>query len=35
MRAGRPEPAIRYYRRSLELDPRNENARAMLEKLGR
>lgn len=35
MLAGREEPAIRNYRKSLELDPRNANARAMLEKLGR
>jgi tetratricopeptide (TPR) repeat protein len=34
MLAGRKEAAIRNYRKSLELDPRNENARAMLEKLG-
>jgi tetratricopeptide (TPR) repeat protein len=35
MLAGRKEPAIRSYRKSLELDPRNANARTMLEKLGR
>ena len=35
MLAGRKEPAIRNYRKSLELDPRNANARAMREKLGR
>ena len=35
MLAGRQELAAANYRKSLELDPRNENARAMLEKLGR
>jgi tetratricopeptide (TPR) repeat protein len=35
MLAGRRDPAIANYRKSLALDPRNENARAMLEKLGR
>jgi predicted Zn-dependent protease len=33
--AGRRDAAIRNYRKSLVLDPRNENARAALEKLGR
>jgi cytochrome c-type biogenesis protein CcmH/NrfG len=31
---GRRELAIRNYRKSLRLDPTNENARAALEKLG-
>jgi tetratricopeptide (TPR) repeat protein len=35
MLAGRSELAIRNYRKSLQLDPSNENARAMLEKLQR
>lgn len=35
MLAGQNEPAIRNYRRSLELDPSNQNARSMLEKLER
>lgn len=34
MRLGRREPAIVNYKRSLELDPQNSNARVMLEKLG-
>jgi tetratricopeptide (TPR) repeat protein len=33
--AGRKEAAVRNYRKSLELEPRNENARAVLEELGR
>ena len=33
MMAGQREFAIQYYRKSLVLDPGNENARAMLEKL--
>jgi cytochrome c-type biogenesis protein CcmH/NrfG len=32
--AGRQELAIRNYRKSLRLGPSNENARAVLEKLG-
>lgn len=32
--AGLPEDAVRSYRRALALDPANENARQMLEKLG-
>jgi hypothetical protein len=35
MRAGQKEAAIRNYRTSLSLDPRNQNARAMLEQLER
>jgi hypothetical protein len=35
MLAGKQEAAIRSYRTSLELDPSNENARSMLEKLRR
>jgi tetratricopeptide (TPR) repeat protein len=35
MLAGRRELAIRNYRKSLELDPSNENARSMLQKLER
>jgi hypothetical protein len=35
MLAGKPEQAIRSYRKSLALDPANENARSMLEQLGR
>jgi Flp pilus assembly protein TadD len=34
MLAGRRELAVRNYRKSLQLDPGNQNARAMLEKLG-
>jgi hypothetical protein len=34
MSAGRPEAAIRSYRKSLELDPTNENARSILAQLG-
>jgi tetratricopeptide (TPR) repeat protein len=34
MKAGDREASIRSYRRSLELDPNNTNARDMLEKLG-
>jgi ankyrin repeat protein len=34
LNAGRDEEAIASYRRSLELDPRNANAEAMLERLG-
>lgn len=33
MEAGRREDAVRSYQRALALDPRNENARRMLEKL--
>ncbi len=32
--AGAPDQAIAHYRKSLDLDPANENARAMLKKLG-
>ena len=35
MLAGKPALAIRNYRKSLALDPSNENARSMLDKLGR
>jgi Tfp pilus assembly protein PilF len=35
VRAGQKESAIRNYRKSLALDPRNQNARAMLEQLER
>jgi hypothetical protein len=35
MLAGRPEPAIRNYQKSLRLDPTNENARSALQKLRR
>ncbi|HEX6434323.1 MAG TPA: hypothetical protein VFZ87_08760 [Gemmatimonadales bacterium] len=35
LRAGRRALAVTNYRKSLVLDPRNENARAALEKLGR
>jgi predicted TPR repeat methyltransferase len=35
MLAGRRELAVQHYRKSLQLDPSNENARAMLEKLQR
>ena len=34
MSAGKTEAAVRNYRRSLELDPANENARTMLAQLG-
>jgi imidazolonepropionase-like amidohydrolase len=33
MKAGRKEPAIANYRKSLELNPKNENAKEMLKKL--
>ncbi len=33
--AGRREAAIQHYRKSLELDPNNENARSVLTQLGR
>ena len=33
-RRGDTAKAVAYYRKSLELDPRNENAVAMLAKLG-
>ena len=33
MKAGDNEKAIQYYKKSLELSPRNQNARDMLEKL--
>jgi len=32
--SGEKDPAIQNYKKSLELDPRNQNARVMLEKLG-
>ena len=32
--AGRKDEAISRYRKSLELDPKNDNAAKMLEKLG-
>ena len=35
MRAGRTEQAIEQYRKSLELNPENDNARAAIERLER
>jgi hypothetical protein len=34
MENGQNELAIKFYRKSLELDPRNENARTTIRKLG-
>jgi glyoxylase-like metal-dependent hydrolase (beta-lactamase superfamily II) len=34
LEAGMKEEAIRYYRKSIELNPQNENGRAMLKKIG-
>jgi hypothetical protein len=33
MKKGEKEPAIEYYRKSLELNPKNENGREMLKKI--